>query len=69
MNNKNLKRPFRFSVDFEHDHEPNSISIGELHKLVKHLSKMSNSDYKFTFNTPIFMEITNDDGIELEKTN
>jgi hypothetical protein len=63
------KQPFKFSVEFEVDHEPESMSIGELHKIIKYLSKMSNSDYKFTFTTPLFLEVTNDDGIELEKTN
>jgi len=63
------KHQFKFSVEFEIDHEPESMSIGELHKITKYLSKMSNSDYKFTFNTPLFLKVTNDDGIELEKSN
>jgi hypothetical protein len=64
-----MKKPFKFSVDFEYDHEPTSLSISELHKIVKYLSKMSNSDYKFTFKAPLFLEVTNDDGIKLEKSN
>jgi len=64
-----MKKPFKFLVEFNYDDEPESLSIGELHKIVKYLSKMSNSDYKFTFNAPTFLEVTNDDGIELERTN
>ena len=66
---KKNKLPFKLMVEFDYDHEPESLTINELHKLVKYISKMSNSDYKFTFNAPTFLEITNDDGIELEKTN
>ena len=63
-----MKKPFKFSVDFEYDHEPTSLSIGELQKIVEHLSKMSNSDYKFTFKAPTFLEVT-DDEIECKRSN
>ena len=64
-----MKKPFKFTVEFEYDHEPELLSINEVQNLVKYLEKMSNSDYKFIFNTPMFLKITNDDGIELEKSN
>jgi hypothetical protein len=63
------KPPFHFTVQFHFDHEPESITITELDKILAHLKKISTKEYHFVFDSPTFMEITNDDGIEVEKAN
>jgi hypothetical protein len=63
------KPPFRFTVQFHFDHEPESITITELDKILEYFRKISTKEYHFVFDTPTCLEITNDDGIELEKAN
>lgn len=54
-----INKPFDLKVNFDYMSEPSQITIYELNKLVSYLQKISNSDYKFTFHAPSFINIIN----------
>jgi hypothetical protein len=56
---KECPKCYKLDVEFSLGNEPRSMKSRQIIQLVNYLKKISNAQYKFTFQCPHFMEIEN----------